>query len=192
MLEIGCMLFEKLLQSWLTLIFSIAQLCLSYLRNYLQLYQTPAFAPYVWSYRTHFGPLQCTFIMMIYLLQFRQASNYQLARYCVDEMIDHFINQYQSADSSSTKDSPESSKPRAPVSIQVLIDLYRRLDSPTGSNEPPPQPVDWKAVASGKAIHGNVPDSGPGQDFLAILPDLQAWSAQLVMESEGFSEVSTR
>lgn len=163
---------------------------MSYLRNYLKLYQTPAFAPYMWLYRIYFGPLQCTFILLIYLLHYQRAPNYQVIRYCVEEAIDHSMTQYQlAADFSLTNENPSSSKSQVPVFIQVLVDLHQRLDSPKGSNEPPTPPVHWKA-ASGETEYGTVPSSGVGQDFIATLSDLQAWSAQLVKESEGFSGVS--
>jgi hypothetical protein len=110
---------------------------------------------------------------------------------CVDAAIENFMAQYQSPDSglSLAKDNPDTSESQLPITIQVLVDLHRRLDLPTGSNEPTPSPVEWKdwKAAAERTTYGNVPDSGPGQDFLTSLSDLQAWLVQLMLDSERFS-----
>lgn len=167
-------------------------LCTSYLRIYLRLYHTPAFAPYVWSYRTFFGPLQSTYILLTYLFRFRrQTFNEPEVRYCVDGAMKIFMAQYQSTDSDSSfvNDNSDTSESQLPVDIHVLVDLRRRLDSPTGINEPTPSPAeykDWKAASKG-GIHGNVPKSGPDQNLIASLYDLQDWSVQLIHDTECFS-----
>jgi len=165
---------------------------MSYLRIYLRLYHTPAFAPYVWSYRTCFGPLQSTYILLTYLFRFRrQTFNEHEVRYCVDEAIKILMAQHQSTDSDSSvaNDNPDASDSIVPVAIEVLADLHRRLDSPTGSNEPTPSPVeyqDWKAASKG-SIYSNTPGSGPDKEFIASLYDMQGWLVQLIQDSESFS-----
>ncbi|OQE40828.1 hypothetical protein PENCOP_c005G02910 [Penicillium coprophilum] len=113
---------------------SMAQLCVNYLRIYLQLYQAPAFSPYAWFFCSYYGPLQCVFMTLIYLHSFEDSKETLLARYCVDEVIHHCVAQYQAPDSSSTKTSPDdadpiNSKKRMPLVLQVLVDLHKRLDS---------------------------------------------------------------
>ena len=163
-----------------------------YLRIYLRLYHTPAFAPYTWSYRTFFGPHQSTYILLTYLFRFRrQTLTGHEARYCVDGAIKLFMTQYQPTDSNSslTNDNPDTSESHVPVAIQVLVDLRRRLDSPTGINESAPSPVglnDWSAASKG-GIHDNVPDSRPDQELIASLYDLQNWSEQLMQDTECFT-----
>lgn len=120
----------------------MAQLCVDYLRIYLQLYQAPAFSPYAWFYSSHYGPLQCVFITLVYLHSFPESGETLLARYCVDEVIQHCVSQYQDPDSSSTRTSPgdtdsNSSKTRMPLAIQILVDLHERLDSSLEAEDQP-------------------------------------------------------
>lgn len=167
-------------------------LCTSYLRIYLHLYQVPAFAPYVWSYRTCFGPLQSTYILLTYLFRFQQP-NFQEedVRYCVDGAIKIFTAQYQSQDSDFllANDNSNTSKSHVPVAIQFLVDLRQRLDSPTESDKPTPSPVgiaDWRKAGK-EGIDSNVPDSGPDRDFIANLYELQDWLVNLLKDTECFS-----
>ncbi|KAJ5490653.1 hypothetical protein N7453_011478 [Penicillium expansum] len=125
---------------------SMAQLCVNYLRIYLQLYQTPAFSPYAWFCSSHYGPFQCVFITLMYLHSFQESGETLLARYCVDEVIHHCVAQYQAPGSSSTRTSPDDtdanlSKPRMPLAIQVLVDLHERLDSSPGAEDR--RPCHW-------------------------------------------------
>ncbi|KGO67465.1 Transcription factor, fungi [Penicillium italicum] len=126
---------------------SMAQLCVNYLRIYLQLYQAPAFSPYVWLCSSHYGPLQCVFITLMYLHSFQESGETLLAQYCVDEVMHHCVAQFQAPESSSTRNSPNdtdsnSSKPRIPTAIQVLVDLHERLDSSLGAEDRRPLPLD--------------------------------------------------
>ncbi|RAH56640.1 C6 zinc finger domain protein [Aspergillus piperis CBS 112811] len=115
---------------------SVAHLCVSYLRMFLQLYQTPAYSPYVWfCYRYH-GPLQCVFLILVYLHCFPESGDIVLARYCIEEIIDHTVSYYQDPQGSSgvpRADNPDcgegSSEARIPLAVQVLVDLKSRLDS---------------------------------------------------------------
>lgn len=59
--------------------YSIVQLRVSYLWNYLQPYRARAVAPYVWSCRSDYGPFQCAFLTMVYLNHFRDAEDIKLA-----------------------------------------------------------------------------------------------------------------
>ncbi|GKZ18420.1 hypothetical protein AbraIFM66951_000979 [Aspergillus brasiliensis] len=123
---------------------SVAQLCVSYLRVFLQLYQTPAFSPYLWfCYRYH-GPLQCVFLLLVYLHSFPEPGENVLARYCIDEIIDHTVSYYQVSQElpgATRADNPEcdegSSPPQLPLAIQVLVDLHRRLDQHLTSDTQP-------------------------------------------------------
>ncbi|KAJ5419975.1 hypothetical protein N7465_002494 [Penicillium sp. CMV-2018d] len=126
---------------------SMAELCVDYLRIYLQLYQAPAFSPYAWFSSSHYGPLQCVFITLVYLHSFQESGETLLARYCVDEVMQHCMAQYQAPDSSSTRTSPgdtdsNSSKTHMPLVIQILVDLHERLDSSLGAEDQPPLPLD--------------------------------------------------
>lgn len=165
---------------------------MSYLRIYLRLYRVPAFAPYVWSYRTCFGPLQSTYILLTYLFRFRRPTlNESEVQYCVNGAIEIFTAQYKSTGSVSSlaNDNLGISKPHVPVTIQILLDLHQRLDSPTVSNESTLSSIgidDWRAAAKG-GIHGNVPDSGPDRDFITSLYELQDWLVSLLEDSECFS-----
>ncbi|RDK39833.1 C6 zinc finger domain protein [Aspergillus phoenicis ATCC 13157] len=115
---------------------SVAHLCVSYLRIFLQLYQTPAFSPYVWFCYRHYGPLQCVFLILVYLRTFPESGDIVLARYCIDEIIDHTVSHYQVPQDSfgaTRADNPESdegsTEERIPLAIQVLVDLHNRLHS---------------------------------------------------------------
>ncbi|CAI7639452.1 unnamed protein product [Penicillium glandicola] len=125
---------------------SMAQLCVNYLRIYLQLYQAPAFAPYVWFCCSHYGPLQCVFITLLYLHSFQDSGETLLARYCVDEVIHHCVAQYQSPDSSSSRSSSDDTNSNGgktmPLAVQVLVDLHERLDSSLGPEDRPPLSLD--------------------------------------------------
>ncbi|KAJ5951547.1 Transcription factor [Penicillium vulpinum] len=134
---------EQSRKSWT----SMSQLCVNYLRIYLQLYQAPAFSPYAWFFCSHYGPLQCVFITLIYLHSFQDSGETLLARYCVDEVIHHCIGQYQAPDPSSTKASPNDTDPNAgktrlPLVMQVLVDLQERLDLSLGAEDRPSLPLD--------------------------------------------------
>ncbi|KAJ5359813.1 Transcription factor [Penicillium concentricum] len=126
---------------------AMTQLCVNYLRIYLQLYQAPAFSPYAWFFCSHYGPLQCVFITLIYLHSFPDSGETLLARYCVDEVIHHCVAQYQTPNGCSTRTSPDdtdsnASKARMPLVIQVLVDLHERLDSSLEAEDRPPLPLD--------------------------------------------------
>ncbi|KAJ5186746.1 hypothetical protein N7449_011510 [Penicillium cf. viridicatum] len=119
---------------------SMVQLCVDYLRIYLQLYQAPAFSPYAWFCSSHYGPLQCVFITLVYLHSFQESGETLLARYCVDEVMQQCMAQYQAPDSSSARTSPGDTD--MPLTIQILVDLHERLDSSLGAEDQPPLPLD--------------------------------------------------
>lgn len=103
---------------------------------FLQLYQTPAFSPYVWFCYQYHGPLQCAFLILVYLHRFPESEDIVLARYCIEEIIDHTVSYYQvprDSPGESRADDPEcdegSSEARIPLAIQVLVDLKSRVDS---------------------------------------------------------------
>lgn len=110
----------------------------------MQLYQTPAFAPYAWFCCGHYGPFQCLFITLIYLHSFPDPGEFFLARYLVDEVIHHCVAHYEMpgpSSAASTRNNsaePESSggKMRMPLAIQVLVKLHDRLNSPDGLDDP--------------------------------------------------------
>ncbi|PWY94566.1 hypothetical protein BO94DRAFT_563173 [Aspergillus sclerotioniger CBS 115572] len=112
---------------------SMAQLCVSYLRIILPIYQSSAFSPYTWFCRSYHGPLQCVFLTLIYLDCFRDSKE-TTARYFVDEIMEHIVSHYQGVHSSTARNTPDSqspSKTQLPLAIQVLVDLHNRLDSPS-------------------------------------------------------------
>ncbi|KAJ5160400.1 Transcription factor [Penicillium canariense] len=187
---------------------SIVQLCVNYLSIYLQLHQTPAFAPYAWFCCSHYGPSQCVFITLMYLHSFPDAGEIFLARYLVDEVIQHYATHYQISDPSSTSSTKNNSeepasnggKMRMPLAIQVLVELHDRLDSsggPSSANrtnhncETPPivtGPPPVVAAGSKPGLRNSVfeaeSDSGRNTDFLTTLSDLEAWSSMIILESD--------
>ncbi|KAN0066993.1 hypothetical protein V8E54_014917 [Elaphomyces granulatus] len=126
---------------------SIAQLSVDYLRSFLQLHRAPAFAPYMWFCSSYYGPLQCAFLTLIYLNHNRESENAQLARYCVDELIDHCISDHQQLDNDSIKEGPDNPTLKAQQEMisltkKVLINLHKKLDLPPENDERPPRPFD--------------------------------------------------
>lgn len=71
---------------------SIDHLCISYLRNFLQMMQIPAFAPYAWFSSTYFGPLQAVFLILVYVQNNHDPESEPQALYLVDEVIDFFVS----------------------------------------------------------------------------------------------------
>ncbi|KAJ5894561.1 hypothetical protein N7495_006252 [Penicillium taxi] len=125
----------------------IVQLCVNYLRIYLQFYQAPAFSPYVWFCCSHFGPLQCVFLTLMYLHSFQDTKDTLLARYCIDEVIYHCVSTYQALDSSSRGNSvgnePNEDKLRTPIAIQALVHLQEQLHSSLGLEDRLPAPLPY-------------------------------------------------
>ncbi|KAJ5622723.1 hypothetical protein N7528_005955 [Penicillium herquei] len=120
---------------------SITQPCVKNLRIYLQLYQSPSFSPYMWFCYGHYVPLQYVFIAITYLHHFEHSSETWMARYCIEEFINHWMAEYQAPEpgSASLKDA-ESNKDskRMPLNIQVLIELHENLSSSLEPNDRPP------------------------------------------------------
>ena len=75
---------------------SIEHLCISYIRNFLQMMQTPAFAPYPWFNSTYFGPLQAMFLFLVYMQNSHDPESEPQALYLVDEVIDFFVSEESS------------------------------------------------------------------------------------------------
>ncbi|EAW09506.1 C6 zinc finger domain protein [Aspergillus clavatus NRRL 1] len=165
---------------------SIAQLCLKYLRVYLQLSQTPAFSPYAWFCCSHHGPLQCVFIILTYLTSFSDSEDALLFLSCVDETLHHFKTHCQIPGSSPPTNE---GKMRVPSAIQVLVELRERLDSSLGVHSAPSSTTGLLVTANIKAgppksawmAEG---DSGLDMSPLAPLLDLEAWASSLIMGSD--------
>ena len=118
----------------------MAQLCVSYFRTILPIYQTPAFSPYKWFCNSYYGPLQCLFLTITYLHCFKDSKDVPLARYFVDEVIEHTVSCDQVAQPSAERSSPNCQPPakgQMPLAIRVLVDLHSRLDSDPGLNNDP-------------------------------------------------------
>ncbi|KAL4794666.1 hypothetical protein BDV19DRAFT_379370 [Aspergillus venezuelensis] len=154
---------------------SMAQLCVNYLRITLQLYQTPAFSPYIWSTYSYYGPLQCIFLTLVYLHCFKDSGQIPLARYCVDEVIDHSISHYQDPARlyrpSATADTDKADslkKTRMPLAIQVLIDLHSRLDSHIGVDAGANQPCSsTPSLVSSSTSSSSLPTPTPSASSLS-------------------------
>lgn len=89
----------------------------------------------MWFLNSYYGPLQCIFLTLIYLQCFTDSSEIPLARYYIDEIIEHIVAHYQvSQQPSSEAANPDSEsdaappKARLPLAIQVLVDIHSRLD----------------------------------------------------------------
>lgn len=123
---------------------SMTKLCVSYCRVILQVYQVHAFSLYMWFSYSYYGPLQCVYLTLIYLHCFKDRREIPLARYCVDEIIEHNVSHYQVAHPSSPKDNESEMGPseaRMPLAVQVLINLHSRLDSHLGSDNHSQLPI---------------------------------------------------
>jgi len=83
------------------LLHSVVQLCTSYLCNFCQLIQVPAFRPYVWFCYTYSGPLQAVFLTSTYLQTHRDSGTEVQALHLVDEVIDFFVSEDDSPHPSS-------------------------------------------------------------------------------------------
>ena len=106
---------------------SIVQLCITYLRNFMQLMRVPAFAPYKWFCTNHLAPFQCIFLCLTYLQYNRDCNNRPLIRYFVDEVIDIFA--------SPGVDTTPSNK-QVPLAWRMLVTLRNRVDLPLGAGQP--------------------------------------------------------
>lgn len=69
---------------------SVVQLCVTHLRNFVQLVRIPAFAPYSWFCKNFQTPLQPVFIILTYLQHNKGCGSEGLGRHFVDEVIDIF------------------------------------------------------------------------------------------------------
>ena len=100
---------------------SIDHLCISYLRNFLQMMQTPAFAPYAWFSSTYFGPLQAVFLILVYMQNNHDPESEPQALYLVDEVIDFFVSEEGSSTPlASTKQTCDLPKPTTSSSTTQL------------------------------------------------------------------------
>ena len=71
--------------------FSIVQLCITHLSNFLQLIRVPAFTPYIWFCLTYCAPLQSVFLILTFLQHDRDSETENMAFYFVDEVINFFL-----------------------------------------------------------------------------------------------------
>ncbi|KAI4248638.1 MAG: hypothetical protein LQ352_005876 [Teloschistes flavicans] len=115
----------------------IVQLCTTYLRNFLQIIQTPAFSPYSWFCSHHFGPLQSTFLILAYLQQKRNADTEAQALFLIDEVLEFFVEHGRdektaadraNGDKQEARRSPTST--RANVAWQNLKAIRLQIPSP--------------------------------------------------------------
>ncbi|KAL3443157.1 hypothetical protein BJX65DRAFT_285749 [Aspergillus insuetus] len=164
---------------------SVLQVCVSYFRILLPICQGPAFYPYKWFHRSYVMPLQCLFLSLVYLTSFKDEYSTQtpVARYYVDEMIEHIAAVYQSTQPSSVDNGPnrglrsEPSKAELPPAIQTLVNLHRRPDSKA---TPPPPLV---SRASNQDLSRNTSMANDfsllDADFLASITEL---SSSLILQ----------
>ena len=116
------------------------ELCVSYLRNFLQLIHTPAFQSYVWFCRTNSAPLQSTFLILTYLQDHRGTAAEAQALYMVHEVIDFFVD--ESDNNPSTDARNEMNANTEPGSKQVdpawktLKALLRRVETLSQNRQP--------------------------------------------------------
>jgi len=119
---------------------SIAQHCITYLSNFLQLLRIPSFAPYMWFCSTYFAPPQCVILILTYLKQDRDPEIADLAFYFVDEMINFFAPEdYTSQPSGQNQDEAESvagSSQKPDKTWEMLRTFRKSLDSSLESSGP--------------------------------------------------------
>ncbi|KAL3492159.1 hypothetical protein BJX62DRAFT_236596 [Aspergillus germanicus] len=158
---------------------SMLQLCVSYFRILIPVYQSPAFSPYKWFHRTHVKPLQCLFLTLVYLGSFKDdnSTGASVARYYVDEIIEQTVALYQPTDSSSAdhRSDPRSKAGRSratlPLAIQTLVNLHSHLDS--SATTPPPMAPGNSSVLSSTMPAGN-DSSGLEAEFFACVTELSS------------------
>lgn len=102
--------------------YRIVQLCTTYLRNFLQMTQTPAFLPYSWFCCNHFGPLQSTFLILAYLQQKRNTDTEAQALFLIDEVLEFFIENGRGEKATADRASGDKQKARrAPTSARANV-----------------------------------------------------------------------
>ena len=75
------------------IVVSIAQSCIFYLRNFLQIIRVPSFGPYIWFTSTYSGPLQSVLLLLTYVQNISHSKAEDHALYLVDEVIDFFLEE---------------------------------------------------------------------------------------------------
>ena len=115
-------------------------LCVSYLRNFLQLIHTPAFQPYVWFCRTNSAPLQSTFLILAYLQDHPGTAAEAQARYMVHEVIDFFVEESDNNTSTDTRTernaNTEIGSKQVDPAWMTLKALLRRVESLSQNRQP--------------------------------------------------------
>ena len=111
----------------------IIELCVSYLRNFLQLIHTPAFQPYVWFCRTISAPLQSTFLILTYLQDHRETAAEVQALYMVHEVLDFFVEESDNDSSIDTRNGKDGNHKNRSIqedpSWKTLQTLLRKVES---------------------------------------------------------------
>lgn len=122
---------------------SVIQLCITYLRNFMQLVRIPAFAPYLWVCTRSNGPLQPVLLILTYLQHNKGWQNGNLGRHFVDEVIDFFlIADHQPTDNRQDHcDDPAPSIQQIPRAWGMLVSLRRRIDLPPHAERPVYKPA---------------------------------------------------
>ena len=120
------------------------EVCVSYLRNFLQLIHTPAFQPYVWFCRTNSAPLQSTFLILTYLQDHRGTSTEAQALYMVHEVMDFFVEESDNNTSTDTRAemsaNTEIGSKQVDPSWKRLKALLRRVESLSQNRQPQKSP----------------------------------------------------
>ncbi|KAL3459026.1 hypothetical protein BJX64DRAFT_207888 [Aspergillus heterothallicus] len=158
---------------------SMTRLCVSYIRIFLPLHQTPAFAPYQWYLRGQYGLLQALYLTLTYLEVFKGSREIPLARYFVDEAIGHIPLLYKTqvvpAAASEYKSRAEA---EIPLAIQTLVDLHSCLDSSASATL---SMNDLVELDSPKIIGAdNDHDRRPDPGLIPTIAELESWSASLI------------
>lgn len=165
-------------------VFSIIQVCIGYLRNFLQLTRIPAFAPYAWFYSSHHAPLQCVFLILTYLQRNRDFAHAHLARHLVDEVIDVFAPDEQlRVYSKEGHYSPRSTTQpgcQTPSAWRLLIALRQKHDFPPEVDQlpfKPSTPSRYQPSSPVVSLAAEVASERP--NFTAIPPSLNHWERGL-------------
>lgn len=165
-------------------VFSIIQVCIGYLRNFLQLTRIPAFAPYAWFYSTHHAPPQCVFLILTYLQRNRDSAHAHLARHLVDEVIDVFApDEHLRVYSKEGPNFPRSTTQygcQTPSTWRLLIALRQKHDLPPEVDQLPFKPsTPSRYQPSAPVISPAAEVVSERPNFTAIPPSLNNWERGL-------------
>ncbi|RDW95157.1 hypothetical protein BP5796_00920 [Coleophoma crateriformis] len=135
-------------------------LCISCLRNFIQLVRTPSFSPYRWFLVTRLPPIQPVYLILVHLKRHPNSTEIQLARYFTNEIFQVFDSEKQGPLDPLYPHKPSSQVAQA---WNMLKALHARIDSDPDFETPPD-------------MGGSPSSTTPSLD----ISGLEAWSLSIV------------